>query len=221
MRRLQAVLFDLDGLLIDSEPLWTAVETEFAARHGTVWTHDIKQAIVGARLDVAVPTMLQMFGTPSARSCDPRLETAWVSERIVARFREGVVLKPGAAELLAALSTAGVPAALVSSSVRALVEAALDSIGRRWFVATVAGDDVARPKPHPEPYLSAARAPAVDPARCVVLEDSATGVAAGEAAGCAVIAVPEVAPIRPAPPRRSVVGSLRDLDLSRLAQVLA
>src|SRR5512144_194256 len=106
--RLQAVLFDMDGLLIDSEPLWTAVETEFAARHGTVWSSAIKQAIVGTRLDASVPTMLRMFGTPSAAAADPRVETAWVTERIVGLFRRGVVLKPGAAELLAAVSAARV-----------------------------------------------------------------------------------------------------------------
>jgi beta-phosphoglucomutase-like phosphatase (HAD superfamily) len=105
-----------------------------------------------------------------------------------------------------------------------LVDAVLDGIGdadHGWFVTSVAGDEVAHTKPAPDPYLAAAERLAADPARCVVLEDSPTGVTAGEAAGCAVVAVPSLRPIEPAE-HRLVVSSLADVDVATLrALVLA
>jgi beta-phosphoglucomutase-like phosphatase (HAD superfamily) len=112
----------------------------------------------------------------------------------------------------------GVPMALVSSSYRVLVDAALETIGRHWFATTVAGDEVRHGKPHPEPYLTAARRLGVEPATCVVFEDSPTGLAAGEAAGCYCVAMPNVVPIS-AGPRRTVLASLADVDVDALLAV--
>lgn len=126
---------------------------------------------------------------------------------LLARMRElyagGPPLRPGAADLLSALAAAGVPTALVSSSYRVLVDAALRGLaaaapGHR-FAVTVAGDEVTHGKPAPEPYLRAAAALGADPGRCVVLEDSAAGVAAGAAAGCVCVYVPD--PATPQPDR--------------------
>jgi HAD superfamily hydrolase (TIGR01509 family) len=221
---LQAVLFDLDGLLVDSEPLWTAAERDFALRHGTTWTPAMKAAIVGTHLSFSVPTMLALFGTPSARAADPDVEAGWLLRRVVAEFARGVELRPGAARLLTELRDAAVPAALVSSSYRILVDAALAAIHHdgspEWFRVTVAGDEVDRPKPHPQPYLTAAAALGADPARCVVLEDSPAGVAAAEAAGCPVVAVPEVTPI-PRAPGRHLVTTLADVTLDGLRRIVA
>ena len=112
---------------------------------------------------------------------------------------------PGAARLLAELAAHEVPTALVSASHRRIIDRVLPSLGPEHFALSVAGDEVARTKPHPDPYLLAAAGLGADPARCAVIEDTATGVAAAEAAGCRVVAVPSVAPIAPAA-RRTVVA---------------
>jgi beta-phosphoglucomutase-like phosphatase (HAD superfamily) len=131
------------------------------------------------------------------------------------RLRADVPMMPGARELLDEVRAAGLPSALVSSTHRALMEHALDGIGRDSFTVTVAGDEVHRTKPHPEPYLAATRLLKVAPSRCVALEDSLNGALSGAAAGCHVVAVPSVAPIEEAP-GRTVVGSLREVDLDFL-----
>ncbi|NUU25422.1 MAG: HAD family hydrolase, partial [Streptomycetaceae bacterium] len=117
------------------------------------------------------------------------------------------------------LDAAGVPLALVTASYRAIVDAVLPSLGAHHFSVTVAGDEVERSKPHPDPYLAAATGLGVDPARCIVLEDSPTGVAAGEAAGCVVIAIPSMTDI-PAGPRRTVIPSLDGIDLPFLHRLV-
>ncbi|MBC7374644.1 MAG: HAD family phosphatase [Frankiales bacterium] len=216
---LAAVLWDMDGLLVDSEPLWTVAETELAAQLGGAWDEQIKAAVVGTRLDVAVPEILRWYGVDPA----PRrvAETsAWLLGRMVELFAQALPVMPGARELLAGLDVAGVPQALVSSSYRILVDAALaTNIGP--FALTVAGDEVAHGKPHPEPYLTAAARLGVDPRDCVVLEDSPSGVASGEAAGCAVVAVPSVAGVHLlAEPRRLVVASLSQVSIADLRALL-
>jgi HAD superfamily hydrolase (TIGR01509 family) len=128
---------------------------------------------------------------------------------------------PGADRLLADLRGLGVPLALVSSSYRVLVEAVLQH-GAGPFDVVVAGDEVTCGKPDPEPYVLAARLLGVDPSRCVVLEDSPSGVASGEAAGCAVVAVPSVpGVVLAARPRRLVVSSLELVTVEDLAALLA
>ena len=131
------------------------------------------------------------------------------------RIDRTLPLMPGAARLLAELAAYEIPTALVSASHRRIIDRVLASLGRDHFALTVAGDEVPRTKPYPDPYLAAAAGLAVDPARCAVVEDTATGVAAAEAAGCHVVAVPSVAPITPAV-RRTVVGSLEEVDLTFL-----
>jgi HAD superfamily hydrolase (TIGR01509 family) len=127
---------------------------------------------------------------------------------------------PGASRLLAELYEYEVPTALVSASHRRIIDRVLASLGPHHFALTVAGDEVPRTKPHPEPYLAAAAGLGVDPARCVVVEDTATGVAAAEAAGCQVVAVPSLAPIAAAP-GRTVVTSLEEIDLTFLHGLMA
>ena len=212
---MEAVLWDMDGLLVDTEPLWTVAEVELAATFGGTWDADIKAAIVGTRLDVAVPRVLRHFGVPdtAAQVADT---SAWLLARMVELFATALSPMPGALGLLAALHDEGVPQALVSSSYRVLVDAVLDG-GVGPFAVTVAGDEVVDGKPHPEPYLTAAAALGADPVRCVVLEDSPSGVASGHAAGCAVVAVPSVAGVLLDPaPRRLVVPSLEQVDVAAL-----
>ena len=221
-----ALLWDMDGLLVDTEPLWTVGEVELAERLGATWTHEIKVQVVGTRMDVAVPTMLRMLGVDDSPGAVER-ESAWLLARMVELFEQRLVVKKGALALLDAAVEADVPQALVSSSYRPLVDACLTQLdlrddGRRRFTTSLAGDEVHDGKPAPEPYLTAAVRLGVRPEDCVVLEDSPSGVAAGLAAGCAVLAVPEVTALPPAPAgaRRRVVTSLADVDLDDLATLL-
>lgn len=214
-----AVLFDMDGLLVDTEPTWTVAEIELAVRLGGRWTSEIKAEIVGTRLDVAVPAMLAYFGvTVTPASVAETL--AWLLTRMRQLYAQEVVLLPGAAELLAVLRAQAVPVALVSSSYRLLVDAVLGH-GLGPFDVTVAGDEVPAGKPAPDPYLQACAQLDVHPRRCVVLEDSPSGVVSGLAAGCAVLAVPSVAGVVFAPGtvvRSSLVG-LTVADLAGLLPV--
>ncbi|GLW64964.1 hydrolase [Actinomadura rubrobrunea] len=214
--RLRAVLFDMDGLLIDSERLWLEVEEEVVTWLGGTWGPEHQQRLLGGSLDKAVRYMLDLTGA----DVPPAEVRRRMLEGMAERLDACVPLMPGAKELLAELRDAGVPAALVSSSHRRLIEPVLDAVGREHFAVTVAGDEVTRTKPDPEPYLTAAARLGAEPRRCVVLEDSPSGLAAAEAAGCVTVAVPSLVPVPPAP-GRTVVSSLRELDLSRLAALVA
>ncbi|MCU1594380.1 MAG: putative hydrolase, partial [Frankiales bacterium] len=188
---LRAVLWDMDGLLVDTEPVWTVAEEQLAARLGGVWSDQLKARIAGTRLDVAVPEILGHYGVEATPEAVAEAST-WLLDRMGVLFRETPLVLPGVLDLLAELDATGIPMALVSSSYRALVDAVLTH-GLGPFATTVCGDEVMHGKPHPEPYLTAAARLGVNPRDCVVIEDSAAGVLAGEAAGCAVLAVPSVA----------------------------
>jgi HAD superfamily hydrolase (TIGR01509 family) len=212
---LQAVLWDMDGLLVDTEPVWTVAEEELAERLGGTWSEELKARIVGTRLEVSVPTILEWYGVEPTDVAVADT-SCWLLERMVQLFSEQIRVLPGVPELLAALAEQEVPVALVSSSYRVLVDAVL-AHGIGHFAVTVAGDEVRRGKPDPEPYETACRRLGADPRRCVVLEDSPAGVASGAAAGCAGVAVPSVPGVRFDPaPRRLVAASLTEVDTDRL-----
>jgi len=207
----RAILFDMDGLLVDSEPLWFEVETEVMARLGGSWTEADQRELLGSSLSNSV----RYFMERARVAADPAEVAEWMIGGIVAKVRErGVTIMPGAAELVTEVEAAGLPYALVTSSQRRFVDAVLSRIGLR-FPVVVCANDVTRGKPDPEPYLLAAQRLGADPRRCLVLEDSVTGVTAAEAAGCRVVAVPTLNAIAPRP-GRLVVRSLRDIDLGWL-----
>jgi HAD superfamily hydrolase (TIGR01509 family) len=212
---LQAVLFDMDGLLIDSERHWLTVETEVMAWLGGEWGPEHQHLLVGGSLDQAVRVMLELSGADVA----PARVARRLLDGMADYLAEGVPMMPGAKDLLAEVRAAGLPTALVSSSHRRLVEPVLDVVGRDNFTLTLAGDEVTRTKPDPEPYRTATARLEVDPGRGVVLEDSLNGVTAAQAAGCPVVAVPNLVPI-PAAPGRLVVASLQDVTLARLAALV-
>ena len=216
---MQAVLWDMDGLLVDSEPLWTIAEVELAADLGGTWSQEIKARVLGTRLDVAVPAILSWFDVePTADRV--AATSARLTARMVELFARELPLMPGAAALLAELRANGIPVALVSSSYRHLVDAVLSS-GAGPFDASLAGDEVVHGKPHPEPYLTTAARLGVDPAHCVVLEDSPPGVASGRAAGCAVVAVPSVPGVTfSAQARTLIAASLEEVDLATLRSLV-
>jgi HAD superfamily hydrolase (TIGR01509 family) len=212
----EAVLFDMDGTLIDSEPLWFDTEVAILADHGFILGREHWVHVLGQPNEVAVAYLLKVSGIPlTPTQLNERIERAMAE-----RLGEGIELMPGAKELFTELDTAQIPTALVTASSRRIVDAALGSIGPDRFRLTVSGDDVVHGKPHPEPYLTAARALGVDPARCAVIEDSPNGSRSGAAAGCRVLAIPHAAPIVPHP-LISVADSLAEVDLNRLRGLFA
>ncbi|MFF2652291.1 HAD family hydrolase [Streptomyces sp. NPDC058045] len=205
---LQAVLLDMDGTLVDTEGFWWEAEVEVFARLGHALDEAWREVVVGGPMSRSAGFLLESTGA----NVTVEELTVLLNEGFERRIGRALPLMPGAARLLGELAEHRVPTALVSASHRRIIDRVLISLGPQHFTMTVAGDEVERTKPHPDPYLLAAEGLGVDPARCAVVEDTATGVAAGEAAGCRVVAVPSVAPI-PATPHRTVVSSLEDVDL--------
>jgi HAD superfamily hydrolase (TIGR01509 family) len=213
---LEAVLFDMDGLLVDTEPLWFETEADVMARLGAPWTKQDQEQLLGGSMDNTVGYLLAR----ATRPVPPADVARWMTEGMLRRAAEGrVVVRPGARELLNEVAATGIPYALVTGSQRPFTDAVLASTGFR-FPVTVTGDDVARTKPEPEPYLLAAKLLDADPEQCVALEDSPNGVASATSAGCLVVAVPTLLPIPPAP-RRLVVPSLSGITLATLRALAA
>ncbi|HEY5986690.1 MAG TPA: HAD family phosphatase [Streptosporangiaceae bacterium] len=212
------MLFDMDGLLVDSEPLWFEVESRVMARLGGPWGAEDQQALLGGSLERTVSYLLAK--APPNGPAPSRGEVAdWLLGGMLDLIeRRGLPLLPGVAELLAAVAAARIPHALVTSSQRSIMHAVLAATGVR-FPVTVCREDVTRTKPDPEPYLRAVALLGQDPRGCVVLEDSPNGVAAAESAGCLVVAVPTVP--MPASPGRIVVRSLREVSLATLRKAAA
>lgn len=212
---LQAVLLDMDGTLVDTEGFWWDAESEAFAELGHELRDEWREVVVGGPMTRSAGFLIEATGA------DITVEelTVLLNRKFTERLRQGVQLLPGARRLLAELRMHGVPAALVSASHRAVVDEMLVWLGPENFRLTVAGDELARTKPHPDPYLTAASGLGAEPGRCAVVEDTVTGVAAGEAAGCRVLAVPSVAPVEPAP-GRTVVGSLEDVNLAFLRSMV-
>lgn len=182
-----ALLFDMDGLLVDSEPLWLQVVQAFCRARGFTWTKEHHAACVGGGLRATLSATGERFGF----AVEHERDVAAVVDDFIGSVG-GLALKPGAAELLSAAALAGLPTALASSSPHRLIDAVLARFSLRpRFQVVVSGDDVAHPKPAPDIFLRAAAALGVAPTRCAVLEDSLAGVTAARAAGMIVVAVPE------------------------------
>jgi HAD superfamily hydrolase (TIGR01509 family) len=184
-----AVIFDNDGLVLDTEQAWTRAETALFAGHGVTFSLDHKRDMLGSSRAVAAAKMERHLGLPG------RGEALMdeLHDLVMDELRHGAPPMPGAVALLDALRERGVPVALASNSVATFVERALAGAGLTdAFDAVLTADRVARPKPAPDVYLAAAEALGAPPARCVAMEDSQTGVAAARAAGMAVIGVPSL-----------------------------
>ncbi len=183
----RALLLDMDGLMVDSEPLWWRVEHALAAEHGLAWTDELASQCTGQGLASAITRMRREIGLEVTVEEGVR----WLVAAFLTRLDE-LSLMPGCGELLDAARAASIPLAVASSSTRPLIDGVLRrfSLAPR-FHAIVSGEDVARPKPAPDIFARAAESLAVDPSSAVVLEDSVAGVTASVAAGIPVIAVPE------------------------------
>ncbi|GAA3796904.1 HAD family phosphatase [Micrococcus endophyticus] len=191
----RAVLWDMDGTLVDTEPLWNASQRRLLAEHGGVWSEALADSLVGRPLDEGA-RRLQAAGLD--------LPVDEIIERTMGAVTRGVAdrvpWRAGARELLAALAEAGVPGALVTMSHTPLARALAERAPAGALDVVVSGDLVARGKPDPEAYLLAldllaARHPGLDAAGCVAVEDSPVGVAAAVAAGLPTVGVPSVLPL--------------------------
>jgi len=182
-----AVLFDMDGTLVDSEKVWDVALHELAAHAGGKLSEAARLAMIGSSMASSMRILREDLAQPDR---DEAADVAWLEHRVEELFGNGLVWRPGALELLRAVRKAGLPTALVTSTGRRLVEVALDTLGRENFDVVVCGDEVSAPKPDPAPYRRAADLLGVKIEECVAIEDSPTGMASAVASGAAVLAVP-------------------------------
>lgn len=212
-----AALWDFDGTLADTEPIWVEAEFELVGRLGGEWSEGHADQLIGNSLLDSGAYILNAIGRPD-------LTPAWVVDQlitfVVARVADGPMpWRPGAMELLDSLAVAGIPCALVSASYRILLDAALSRLPADTFSVSVAGDEVTWGKPHPEPYERACAELEVRAHDCVVFEDSETGARSGNASGALVVAVPSRLAI-PSAPRRVLRDSLVGLDAAAVRALL-
>ncbi|MFC4127307.1 HAD family hydrolase [Nocardia rhizosphaerae] len=212
--RPHAVLFDMDGTLVDTESLWSDVVSAVSAELGYRLTDTDIAAVTGASVEDTAGFLAPRTAAP------PELLSRRLDDAFCAAVAAGVTARPGAMRLLDSLRAAGIPLALVTASPRRVVDHVLPHLGADRFTTIVAAEDVTRTKPHPDPYLTAAARLGVRAESCVAVEDSPTGVAAAEAAGCPVLVVPSVLPI-PCSPGRLVTPTLEGVDLAVLSKLAA
>lgn len=208
-----AVLWDLDGTIVDTEPLWMAAEHDLAAAHGKIWTEEDALQLVGNSLIASgeyIRTKLEIDMTAEQ-------VVDYLVERLAASLRQHIDWRPGARELIAALDEAGVPQALVTMSYAPIAEPVVAALP---FAAVVTGDAVERPKPFPDPYLLAAERLGVDPTQCIAIEDSGTGSTSANAAGCKVVVVPHFVNV-PEAERRVLIPTLEGVTPAALAELFA
>jgi HAD superfamily hydrolase (TIGR01509 family) len=181
-----AVAFDLDGVLIDSEPVWEEVRRGYVAEHGGRWQPDSQQRLMG----MSTPEWAAYLANELGVDRPPEVVAGDVLERMAERYRQGPPLLPGAVDAVERLA-ARWPLGLASSSSRQLIELVLEASGLAGrFGATVSTEEVAHGKPAPDAYLEVAARLGVDPNACAAVEDSSNGVRSAAAAGMRVIAIP-------------------------------
>ena len=207
-----AVFFDMDGLLVDSEPLWLISETQMMAEYGYQWLESDQAACLGGPLDRVGDYMSGLIGGKR----DGNSLTLEIIERMVEKFKGDLPFMPGAIELMNDLRAHGIPLTLVSASPRSLVDAALSNFEENPFVRSISSGDVKVSKPDPEGYLLAAASGGHDISNSLVLEDSLTGVTAAKASGAWVLAVPHLVPIEKSG-RVDVTDSLANWNYEKLA----
>lgn len=210
----EAVLWDMDGTLVDTEPYWIAAEADLVTRYGGRWTREDGLGLVGNALPVSARIMQEA-------GVDMSVED--IIDTLIGRVASQVAARPpwcpGALDLLTSLRDARVPCALVTMSYRTLAEPVLARVPRGAMTVAVTGEEVTHGKPHPEPYLTAAGLLGVDIERCVALEDSVPGIASALASGARTIAIEGHVPV-PARAGLSRVPSLEPVDLDVIARVV-
>lgn len=215
----RAVLWDMDGTLVDTEPYWIAAETELVVAHGGTWSHEQALRLVGQSLWRSAE-ILQEAGVPLSR----REIIDALTQHVIAQIRQELPWRPGARELLVQLRAAGIRCALVTMSEGPLATEILAALPEGSFEFVVTGDQVSHGKPHPEPYLRALELLAQDEQglgahQCVALEDSVPGVASALAAGLPTVGIPHTVSL-PEDDRRVTWETLSGRSVADLAEVI-
>jgi len=210
----EAVFFDMDGLMVDSEPEWFLSEIEVTKPFGYTWLEDDQIACLGGPLSKVGQYMFDKCGQQNS----PEYFTQTLIDTQVARMRGNTPTLPGAVELVRELQSQGVKTALVSASPRNIVDAVLDNLGHDLFAFSISADDVVKTKPDPEAYLKAAHMCGSNITNCLVFEDSLTGMNAAIASGAYLIGVPHLVSIEESA-RVRVIKSLEQLSFSKLTEL--
>ncbi len=211
----QAVLWDMDGTLVDTEPYWLKSEQAFAERHNAEWEFGDVEQFIGYSLYDTADILRKKFNLQD-----------YTDQQIVDELTVGVVeqiedklpFRPGALELLLELRQKQIPTALVTMSMSEMANSVVSRIPFKAFDVVLGGDQVQFGKPHPEPYITAAEKLGFDPAECIALEDSKTGLTSAETAGTVAIGIPHIAKI-PTQPGRILIDSLSGVDVAKLQEI--
>ena len=209
-----AVFFDMDGLMVDSEPEWFQSEIEVTSSYGYTWLEEDQIACLGGPLT----RVGQYMYDKCAHQQTPELFTQSLIDTQAAKMRGNTPTMPGAVELVRELQSHGIKTALVSASPRNIVDAVLDNLGHDLFPFSISSDDVVNTKPHPDAYLKAAKISQSEIANCLVFEDSLTGMKAATSSGAYLIAVPHLVTIEESA-RVRVIKSLAQLSHAKLQQL--
>lgn len=212
---LAAVLWDMDGTLVDSEPIWIRAQQRLVAEHGGSWTFEEGLTLVGTDMDVTAQAIQAAGVRLPAERIIRRL-----TDEVTAELGREVAWRPGAFELVSALQEAGIPQAIVTTSPLAMTRLVADALPPGAVHTIVAGEHVQNGKPDPEPYLTAARNLGVEPASCIAIEDSPTGLAAAIAAGTVPIGVPNDADLDGLAPGWTRLDSLAGVGVDDLVRIL-
>ena len=211
-RSFESVLFDMDGLTIDSEPQWLEAEVELTAPYGYEWTVEDQAYCLGGPLSKVGQYMSEVTQAKSGEFFHSA-----IVDLMARKVSKKASFMPGAIDLISSLQIAGIPLALVSASPRVIVDAALNHFSELPFKVTISSDDVIKTKPDPEGYLKAADLLGVNIRNSLILEDSATGVTAARASGARVIAVPHLVKIE-SDTQTKVIKSLTELNVDLLSE---
>lgn len=208
----KAVLWDMDGTLVDSEPYWLLSESALAQDYGKVWTQENGHELIGKSLYDSSAILKDRLDIKdlSAQQIIDRL-----TDSVIAKLQQSLPWRPGALELLMELKQAGVKTALVTMSMRRMALAVVEAIPFHAFDVVVAGDDVTFGKPHPEPYEKAAELLGFLPSECIAIEDSVTGLRSAEAAGCLPLGIVNLMPLEETG-TRVIRDSLSNINLETL-----
>ena len=206
-----AVLWDMDGTLVDTEPYWMRCEYALAEKYGGRWSEDDALAVVGGDLVDSATYMREHMGIDLG--IDEIVQE--LLDGVVRKVEEDVPWRPGAVDLVRRTHDAGIPCALVTMSYERFVAPILSQLPPETFRVVVTGDRVEQGKPHPEPYLTAAAALGLAASDCLAIEDSNTGAKSAEAAGCLVLVVENHVPVLPTE-RRVFADTLEGIDLAEV-----